>query len=151
MQLLNNTLADEVKTALPFILVHVTSAVVASLVFAIKLVGMGVPFILPTFGTLFAFNYSSGCLMLLKLAESLEAESMGLLDDLRVDVGKKLKSSRLAGSLTRSRPARYQLGHFMSIESGTALACAMTVLDNIVSGIVMVVPTNTYYLLDFFS
>ena len=139
----------EIASAMPSIFAHVISAVVACLVLVVKLIDMRVSFMISLVFWMVAFSYGGGGCIFLQMAESLETESLGLLSDLRADIAKEFKRMRLARLLTRRRLFRHNVGHFMFIESGTALAISMAVLDNTVSVIVMVATSATSYIMNF--
>ena len=138
---------NDMTAFLPVLLAHGISIPVAGLVLGIKLIGMGVSFLGSHAALSTAFSYVIACFFLLLMVESVETESMGLLDDLRVDIAEELKNKRIATLLTRRRLFRYNVGHFMFLESGSALSFLMSILDNTVSGVVMAVPSATCYFL----
>lgn len=148
LELLNNTFGDEISTALPIIIAYATCSIVATLVLAVELTAMRVSLLIAVSAATLALSYTVGGFFLMRAAESLETESLGLMNDLRSEIAKESRSIRLARVLTRRRLIRYNVGSFMVLGNGTALSLLMTILDNTVSGIVMVVPAPKFYLLE---
>lgn len=146
LELLTNSFCEEISYDVPVILCAVTVFAVSSVVLAIKMTSMeSCSVSVQLIVTVLSRNYIMTPFLCLRAAESLGTESLGILEELRFDAGKELKRQRLAKLLTRRRIIRPICGCFMFIESGTATAFMMTVLDNVVTGIFMVVPTATSY------